>query len=169
MMFSSRGGGGGGVSFLLLMLGIIILSGMVFKDGIDRLRGGVVGAEGLENMQKQNFNLTPGAYPATLDALLLSPEYPTPGAIMNVPDTATMSAASATATILGSEYPVPTNNPRYAASPDNDTCMPMTMCNSFYGMRNEHPKPAPPAIPLSDPRRRVNYYAADSLDLADNE
>lgn len=164
--------GGGGVSFLLLMLGIIILSGMVFKDGIDRLRGGgvVVGAEGLENMQKQNFNLTPGTYPATLDALLLSPEYPTPGTIMNVPDMATVATvASATATILGSDYPAPTNNPRYAASPDNDTCMPMTMCNSFYGMRNEHPKPAPPAIPLSDPRRRVNYYAADSLELAGNE
>ena len=163
MMFSS-----GGVSFLLLMFGIIILSGVVFKDGIDSLL-----AEGLENMQKQNFNLTPGTYPATLDALLLSPEYPTPGTIMNVPvpDTTAVSSASASAsaTILGSEYPAPTNNPRYAASPDNDTCMPMTMCNSFYGMRNEHPKPAPPTIPLSDPRRRVNYYAADSLELAGNE
>lgn len=161
MSFSSRG-----ASFLLLMIGIIILSGMVFKDGIDRLRldGGVTGTEGLENMQKQNFNLTPGTYPATLDALLLSPEYPTPGTVMNVPDAAA-SAASASATILGSEYPAPTNNPRYTTSPDNDTCMPMTMCNSFYGLRNEHPKPAPPAIPLSDPRRRVNYYASESLDL----
>ena len=166
-MFSSRGGGG--VSFLLLMLGIIILSGFVFKDNIERLRlgGGASGAEGLENMQKQNFNLTPGTYPATLDALLLSPEYPTPGTIMNVPPYTTVSAesssASPTSTILGSAYPAPTNNPRYATSPDNDTCMPMTMCNSFYGMRNEHPKPAPPAISLSDTRRRVNYYAADSL------
>lgn len=165
-MFSS------GASFLLLMLGIIILSGVVFKDSIGRLSGGgVAGAEGLENMKKQNFNLTPGTYPATLDALLLSPEYPTPGAVMNVVVSAAAdtSSAASTTTILGSEYPAPTNNPQFVASPDNDTCMPMTMCNSFYGMRNERPKPAPPAIMLSDPRRRVNYYAADSLDLAMNE
>ena len=161
MMFSS----GGGTAFLLLMLGIIILSGAVFKDSIDHLRG----AEGLENMQRHNFNLTPGAYPGTLDALLLSPEYPTPGTIMNVPNKTAAAASPAFATILGSEYPAPTNNPRYAASPDNDTCMPMTMCNSFYGMRNERPKPTPLAVPLSDPRRRVNYYAADSLDLTMNE
>jgi hypothetical protein len=153
----------GGASFLLLMIALIIVSGMAFKDGIDRIRGGA-GAEGLENMQKQNFNLTPGTFPATLDSLLLSPEYPTPGTIMNVPATAIGVDAAASGhatTILGAEYPTPTNNPRYAASPDNDTCMPMTMCNSFYGMRNERPKPAPAAIPLSDPRRRVNYYATE--------
>ena len=151
----------GSMSFLLLMFCVIILSGSAFKYSVDHVRHGDM--EGLENMQKQNFNLTPGTYPATLDSLLLSPEYPTPGTILGAntePDTSSSSLV-ASATILGTGYPAPTNNSRYPASPDNNTCMPMIMCNSFYGMRNERSKDEPPAIPLSDHRRRVNYYASE--------
>lgn len=142
-----------GASFLILMFGIIMLSGLVFKQSFDRL-GNV---EGLENMQRQNFNLAPGGYPATLDTLLLNPEYPTPGNVVTV----TPAASSGSAV---SDYPDLTNNSRYRPSPDNDTCMPMTMCNSFYGLRNERAHPPPPPIDLSDNRKRVNYYAADVVE-----
>jgi hypothetical protein len=151
-MFSNNNG----ASFLILMFGIIMLSGFVFKQSFDRL-GGV--EEGLENMQRQNFNLTPGTYPATLDAMLLSPEYPTPGNEITVSPAASNGNGNATV----SDYPDLTNNSRYRASPDNDTCMPMTMCNSFYGLRNERPHPPPPPIALSDTRKRVNYYAAETV------
>ena len=149
-MFSNNNG----ASFLILMLGIIMLSGFVFKQSFDRLGGA---DEGLENMQRQNFNLAPGPYPATLDAMLLSPEYPTPGNELTI-----APVAAATGNIV-SDYPDLTNNSRYRASPDNDTCMPMTMCNSFYGLRNERPHPPPPPIALSDTRKRVNYYAAETV------
>jgi hypothetical protein len=138
-----------GVSFLILMFGIIMLSGLVFKQSLDRIDG----IEGLENMQRQNFNLAPGGYPATLDTLLLNPEYPAPG------NEITVTPPPATSSV--SDYPDLTNNSRYRPSPDNDTCMPMTMCNSFYGLRNERAHPPPPPIDLSDNRKRVNYYAAD--------
>ena len=146
-----------GASFLILMFGIIMLSGIVFKQSFDRLGGGV--EEGLENMQRQNFNLAPGGFPATLDTLLLNPEYPAPGSEITVtPASAATSSGIGTAV---SDYPDLTNNSRYRPSPDNDTCMPMTMCNSFYGLRNERSHPPPPPIALSDTRKRVNYYAAD--------
>ena len=158
----------GGTSFLLVMVGLIILSGFVLKPIIDRLNGGPYSREGLENMQKQNFNLAPGAYPMTLDSLLLSPEYPTPGSVINAvkpSEPATASSSSSPASVLSADYPPPTNNPRHVASPDNDTCMPMLMCNSFYGFRKEAPSPPPPSIPLTDARRRVNYYAAEPLTM----
>ena len=150
-----------GASFLILMFGIIMLSGFVFKQSFDRL-GGM--EEGLENMQRQNFNLAPGAYPATLDTLLLNPEYPTPGNETTVTP-ATLGSSSSSSSASVSDYPDLTNNSRYRSSPDNDTCMPMTMCNSFYGLRNErpHPPPPPPPIELSDSRKRVNYYATDPI------
>lgn len=147
-----------GASFLILMFGIIMLSGLVFKQSFDRLGGGV--EEGLENMQRQNFNLAPGGFPATLDTLLLNPEYPTPGSEITVTPA---SAAAANGNTV-SDYPDLTNNSRYRPSPDNDTCMPMTMCNSFYGLRNERSHPPPPPIALSDTRKRVNYYAADVVE-----
>ena len=147
-----------GASFLILMFGIIMLSGIVFKQSFDRLGGGV--EEGLENMQRQNFNLAPGGFPATLDTLLLNPEYPTPGSEITVTPA---SAAAANGNTV-SDYPDVTNNSRYRPSPDNDTCMPMTMCNSFYGLRNERSHPPPPPIALSDTRKRVNYYAADVVE-----
>ena len=147
-----------GASFLILMFGIIMLSGIVFKQSFDRLGGGV--EEGLENMQRQNFNLAPGGFPATLDTLLLNPEYPTPGSEITVTPA---SAAAANGNTV-SDYPDLTNNSRYHPSPDNDTCMPMTMCNSFYGLRNERSHPPPPPIALSDTRKRVNYYAADVVE-----
>lgn len=152
------GNNNNGTSFLILMFGIILLSGFVFKQSFDRLGAR---AEGLENMQRQNFNLAPGNYPATLDSLLLSPEYPTPGSEITVtPSSATDGTGSG---ITVSDYPDVTNNSRYRPSPDNDTCMPMTMCNSFYGLRNERSHPPPPPIDLSDSRKRVNYYAAETV------
>lgn len=147
-----------GVSFLILMFGIIMLSGFVFKQSFDRIDG-MMNVEGLENMQRQNFNLAPGGYPATLDTLLLNPEFPAPGNEITVAPPATLSES---ATV--SDYPDLTNNSRYRPSPDNDTCMPMTMCNSFYGLRNERSHPPPPPIELSDTRKRVNYYAANVVD-----
>ena len=156
----------GGTSFLLVMVGLIVLSGFVLKPIIDRLNGGSHSREGLENMQKQNFNLAPGAYPMTLDSLLLSPEYPTPGSVTTaVKPSDPPSTTSSPASMLSADYPPTTNNPRHVASPDNDTCMPMLMCNSFYGFRKEAPSPPPPSIPLTDARRRVNYYAAEPLTM----
>ena len=153
----------GGPSFLLLMVGLIMV---VLKPIIDRLNDGPHSREGLENMQKQNFNLAPGAYPMTLDSLLLSPEYPTPGSVINaVKPSEPSSTTSSPASMLSADYPPTTNNPRHVASPDNDTCMPMLMCNSFYGFRKEAPSPPPPSIPLTDARRRVNYYAAEPLTM----
>jgi hypothetical protein len=154
-----------GTSFLILMFGIIMLSGFVFKQSFDRLGAIGLQSEGLENMQRQNFNLAPGAYPETLDALLLNPEYPTPGSVINVaPDAANSSSSSSSSGGTAvSDYPDLTNNSRYRSNPDNDTCMPMTMCNSFYGLRNERQHPPPPPIELSDSRKRVNYYAADTV------
>jgi hypothetical protein len=150
-----------GASFLILMFGIIMLCGFVFKQSFDRLGGGM--EEGLDNMQRQNFNLAPGGYPATLDTLLLNPEYPTPGNVVTV--TPVTPAASSGIGSAVSDYPDLTNNSRYRPSPDNDTCMPMTMCNSFYGLRNERrAHPPPPPIELSDNRKRVNYYAADAVE-----
>jgi hypothetical protein len=39
--------------------------------------------------------------------------------------------------------------------------MPMTMCNSFYGFRNEQAPPPPAPISFTDSRRRVNFYATE--------
>jgi hypothetical protein len=167
MLFSN---GSDGIKFLLMMFGFIILSGVVMKYNVDGINSGT---EGLENMQRQNFNLTPGEFPRTLDSLLLNPEFPTPGSVLNVPSIASSSAsvdaaASTSSQILSAaEYPTKTNNAKYTQSPDNNTCMPMIMCNSFYGIRNEQQQQPPPApISLTDSRRRVNFYATDDNNVS---
>lgn len=156
MLFSN---GSDRIQFLLMLFGLIILSGAVLKYNVE-------GTEGLENMQRQNFKLTPGEFPRTLDSLLLNPEFPTPGSILNVSsspvDAAETAASSYSSQILSaSDYPTKTSNSRYVQSPDNNTCMPMTMCNSFYGVRNEQAPPPPAPISLTDSRRRVNFYATE--------
>jgi hypothetical protein len=160
MLFSN---GSDGIKFLLMMFGFIILSGVVMKYNVDGINSGT---EGLENMQRQNFNLTPGEFPRTLDSLLLNPEFPTPGSVLTVSSvvssSAPVDAASTSSQILSaSEYPTKTNNSKYTQSPDNNTCMPMTMCNSFYGFRNEQAPPPPAPISFTDSRRRVNFYATE--------
>ena len=152
-----------------MLFGLIILSGAVLKYNVEGIEGNAVdgsGTEGLENMQRQNFKLTPGEFPRTLDSLLLNPEFPTPGSVLNVSSVASSSApvdaASTSSQILSaSDYPTKTSNSRYVQSPDNNTCMPMTMCNSFYGIRNEQAPPPPAPIALTDSRRRVNFYATE--------
>ena len=160
MMFSN---GRDSLQFLLMMFGLIILSGAVLKYNAE---GANSRTEGLENMQRQNFKLTPGEFPGTLDSLLLNPEFPTPGSVLNVSSVASSSApvdaASTSSQILSAaDYPTKTSNSRYVQSPDNNTCMPMTMCNSFYGVRNEQAPPPPAPIALTDSRRRVNFYATE--------
>lgn len=159
-MFSN---GRDSLQFLLMMFGLIILSGAVLKYNAE---GANSRTEGLENMQRQNFKLTPGEFPGTLDSLLLNPEFPTPGSVLNVSSVASSSApvdaASTSSQILSAaDYPTKTSNSRYVQSPDNNTCMPMTMCNSFYGVRNEQAPPPPAPIALTDSRRRVNFYATE--------
>jgi hypothetical protein len=165
MMFSN---GRDRLQFLLMMFGLIILSGAVLKYNVG---GADSGTEGLENMQRQNFKLTPGEFPGTLDSLLLNPEFPTPGSVLNVSSVASSSApvdaASTSSQILSaSDYPTKTSNSRYVQSPDNNTCMPMTMCNSFYGVRNEQAPPPPAPIALTDSRRRVNFYATEDNNVS---
>jgi len=151
------------------MFGFIILSGVVMKYNVDGVNSVT---EGLENMQRQNFNLTPGEFPRTLDSLLLNPEFPTPGSVLNVSSVASSStpvdaAASTSSQILSAaDYPTKTNNSKYMQSPDNNTCMPMTMCNSFYGIRNDQTPPPPAPIPLTDSRRRVNFYATEDNNVS---
>lgn len=165
MVFSN---GSDRIQFLLMLFGLIILSGAVLKYNIE---GADSGTEGLENMQRQNFKLTPGEFPGTLDSLLLNPEFPTPGSVLNVSSVASSSApanaASTSSQILSaSDYPTKTTNSRYVQSPDNNTCMPMTMCNSFYGVRNEQAPPPPAPIALTDSRRRVNFYATEDNNVS---
>jgi hypothetical protein len=169
MVFSN---GSDRIQFLLMLFGLIILSGAVLKYNVE---GADSGTEGLENMQRQNFKLTPGEFPGTLDSLLLNPEFPTPGSVLNVSSVASSSApvdaasasASASSQILSaSDYPTKTSNSRYVQSPDNNTCMPMTMCNSFYGVRNEQAPPPPAPISLTDSRRRVNFYATEDNNVS---
>jgi len=157
MLFSN---GSDRIQFLLMLFGLIILSGAVLKYNVE-------GTEGLENMQRQNFKLTPGEFPRTLDSLLLNPEFPTPGSVLNISSAAPVDAAITQSQILSaSEYPTKTSNSRYVQSPDNDTCMPMTMCNSFYGIRNEQAPPPPAPISLTDSRRRVNFYATEDNNVS---
>lgn len=156
------------LQFLLMMFGLIILSGAVLKYNAE---GANSRTEGLENMQRQNFKLTPGEFPGTLDSLLLNPEFPTPGSVLNVSSVASSSApvdaASTSSQILSAaDYPTKTSNSRYVQSPDNNTCMPMTMCNSFYGVRNEQAPPPPAPIALTDSRRRVNFYATEDNNVS---
>ena len=177
MLFSN---GSDRIQFLLMLFGLIILSGAVLKYNVEGADDVNSETEGLENMQRQNFNLTPGEFPRTLDSLLLNPEFPTPGSIINVAsssaavdddgaetvDSSSSSSSYFSQILSASDYPTKTNNSRYVQSPDNDTCMPMTMCNSFYGFRNEQ-APSPPApIELTDSRRRVNFYATEDNNVS---
>ena len=170
MMFSN---GSDRIQFLFMLFGLIILSGAVLKynvegiEGINAVDGS--GTEGLENMQRQNFKLTPGEFPRTLDSLLLNPEFPTPGSILNVsssPGAETVASSYSSQILSASDYPTKTSNSRYVQSPDNNTCMPMTMCNSFYGIRNEQAPPPPAPIALTDSRRRVNFYATEDNNVS---
>ena len=166
MLFSNRSDR---IQFLLMLFGLIILSGAVLKynvEGVDDVNSET--EEGLENMQRQNFKLTPGEFPRTLDSLLLNPEFPTPGSVLNISSVASSSApvdaAPTSSQILSAaDYPTKTSNSRYVKSPDNNTCMPMTMCDSFYGIRNEQAPPPPAPISLTDSRRRVNFYATEDV------
>ena len=168
MLFSN---GSDRIQFLLMLFALIILSGAVLKYNVEGANNTGSGTEGLENMQRQNFNLSPGEFPRTLDSLLLNPEFPTPGSVLNISSVASSSApvdvAPTSSQILSaSDYPTKTSNSRYVQSPDNDTCMPMTMCNSFYGIRNEQAPPPPAPIPFTDARRRVNFYATEDNNVS---
>jgi hypothetical protein len=63
---------------------------------------------------------------------------------------------------LGS-YDQITNNIRYPINPDDGTCMPASMCNSFYDNKvigNNYVTPLPPVNIVSN-GTRVNYYDTD--------
>jgi hypothetical protein len=147
------------ITMLLFMFIAIIFSGAVIKytmtslekdqDQTDQKQ------EGLENMQQQNFRLTPGGYPETHDKLLLNPEYPS---------AANESAASELAPVSADE--TSTGPGPQFSTPDNGKCSPMIFCNTFYkerplGENGSGHKQLPEAIPVGDSRRRVGFYAAD--------
>jgi hypothetical protein len=141
------------ITMLLFMFIAIIFSGAVIKY---TMPGAIVPHlnEGLENMQSQNFKLTPGGYPVTHDMLLLNPEYP--------------KASNDGAEPGSAANPAVTTGPGPAwqfQSPDNGTCSPMLFCNTFYGKRplgeSGSGYSVPQPIPLTDGRRRVNFYASD--------
>lgn len=151
------------ITMLLFMFLAIIFSGAVIKytmtsldqdqDQTDQKQ------EGLENMQQQNFRLTPGGYPETHDKLLLNPEYPSAA---NENATSELAPVSADETSTG-----PGPGPAWQFStPDNGKCSPMIFCNTFYkerplGEDGSGHKQIPEAIPVGDSRRRVGFYAAD--------
>jgi len=148
------------ITMLLFMFLAIIFSGAVIKYTMTPLEPK---KEGLENMQQQNFRLTPGGYPETQDKLLLNPEYPS---------AANESAASELAPAPVSGLPGPSAGAGAGAgpawqfsTPDNGKCSPMIFCNTFYKERPLGERPSQPqipeAIPVGDSRRRVGFYAAD--------
>ena len=137
--------------FLLFMFIAIIFSGAVIKYTMPETIVPHLN-EGLENMQRQNFKLTPGGYPVTHDMLLLNPEYP--------------KAANDGKEPGSDAKPATSPGPAWQFStPDDGTCSPMLFCNTFYGERplgeagSGYSIPEP--VPLTDPRRRVNFYATD--------
>ena len=142
---------------LLFMFIVIIFSGAVIKYTLPAGVGEIIiphQKEGLENMQSQNFKLTPGGYPATHDMLLLNPEYPKASNEGSGPDYETAGSGAGP-------------GPAWQFStPDNGTCSPMIFCNTFYGRRplgenGSSEYKIPESIPFSDNRRRVNFYATD--------
>jgi hypothetical protein len=149
---------------LLFMFVVIIFSGAVIKYTVPGLGEIIIPhqKEGLENMQSQNFKLTPGGYPVTHDMLLLNPEYPKAS---NEATSSTSSTSSYESTVGSTSGAGP--GPAWQFStPDNGTCSPMIFCNTFYGKRplgenGSSEYKIPEAIPFSDNRRRVNFYAAD--------
>lgn len=143
------------LSFLLFMFIAIIFSGAIIKYTMPET---IVKSEGLENMQRQNFKLTPGGYPVTHDMLLLNPEYP------KASNDGSEGGQDVTETSISNARSGP--GPAWQFStPDNGTCTPMIFCNTFYGKRplgeSGTGYQIPEAIPLADNRRRVNFYAAD--------
>lgn len=153
------------ITMLLFMFLAIIFSGAVIKYTMTSLEQDQTDQtskkEGLENMQQQNFRLTPGGYPETHDMLLLNPEYPSAA---NAKSTSELAPVSADETSTGSG---PGPGPAWQFStPDNGKCSPMIFCNTFYkerplGENGSGHKQIPEAIPVGDSRRRVGFYAAD--------
>jgi hypothetical protein len=155
-------GKGKDIIMLLFMFIAIIFSGAIVKYTMisdSSNESGIQKKEGLENMQQQNFRLTPGGYPETHDLLLLNPEYlsakPTNGS--STGSASDLESTSDTAPSQpGPAWQFPT--------PDNDKCSPMIFCNTFYKERplgETGHRRIPDAIPLSDSRRRVGFYATD--------
>jgi hypothetical protein len=147
------------LTFLLFMFIAIIFSGAVIKYTMPEMSVPHQ-SEGLENMQRQNFKLTPGGYPVTHDMLLLNPEYPkafNDGAESGQGVAETSNKSSKAGAGPGPAWQFST--------PDNGTCSPLLFCNTFYGERPLGEAGAgysvPPPIPLTDGRRRVNFYASD--------
>lgn len=149
------------ITMLLFMFLAIIFSGAVIKYTMTSLDQDQKNQkqEGLENMQQQNFRLTPGGYPETHDMLLLNPEYPSAANAKSTSELAPVSADETTTTTLP--------GPAWQFStPDNGKCSPMIFCNTFYkerplGENGSGHKQIPEAIPVGDSRRRVGFYAAD--------
>jgi hypothetical protein len=150
------------IVMLLFMFVVIIFSGAVIKYTVPGL-GEIIlphQKEGLENMQSQNFKLTPGGYPVTHDMLLLNPEYPKASNEGTGPEYESSTAGSTSGAGSGP-------GPAWQFStPDNGTCSPMIFCNTFYGKRplgenGSSEYKIPESIPFSDNRRRVNFYTAD--------
>ena len=143
------------ITMLLFMFIAIIFSGAVIKYTMTPDGSSDSGKEGLENMQQQNFRLTPGGYPETQDMLLLNPEYPS-AANAATETSSSSSVSAATTTLPGPAWQFST--------PDNGKCSPMIFCNTFYKERplgENGPKKVPEAIPFGDSRRRVGFFAAD--------
>lgn len=144
------------ITMLLFMFIAIIFSGAVIKYTMT-MPGTIVPHlnEGLENMQRQNFKLTPGGYPVTHDMLLLNPEYPKASNEGKEPGSEAKPAVTTTSPGPAWQF----------QSPDNGKCSPMLFCDTFYGKRPLGDAGAgysvPQPIPLTDNRRRVNFYAAD--------
>ena len=148
------------ITMLLFMFLAIIFSGAVIKYTMTSLEPK---KEGLENMQQQNFRLTPGGYPETHDKLLLNPEYPSAA---NESAASELAPGSAAATSTGPSAGAGPGPAWQFSTPDNGKCSPMIFCNTFYkerplGENGSGHKQLPEAIPVGDSRRRVGFYAAD--------
>jgi len=151
------------IIMLLFMFIAIIFSGAIIKytmgSGSDVMTG--TKGEGLENMQQQNFRLTPGGYPETHDLLLLNPEY---SSVTSANGSSTGSASDIESTSDSNTTPSYPGPAWQFPTPDNGTCSPMIFCNTFYKERpldESGPRRIPDAIPMGDSRRRVGFYATD--------
>ena len=112
-------------------------------------------------LKKESFQtLGHDAYPSSLETPLLKNDFPLKNPPQfQVDNTYSMLWKEDPDAVLGS-YAQVTNNVKYRLDPNNGSCVPAGMCNSFYNKKKptQHNPPCSPPKLSEDKGVRVNYY-----------